>query len=70
MATSRTCPECDTINNGFSNADSCPACGFKYADRGPTKIAKGNAAVANVGYMVAALAGAIFVIGFITQAFS
>ena len=70
MAASRTCPECNTVNNGFTNADFCPACGFKYEDRGPTKIAKGNSAVTNVGYMVAALAGAVVLIGFISQVFS
>lgn len=70
MNNQATCPQCNAATNRVTNADFCPACGFKYADRSPTKIAKGNPAVATVGYIIAAAAGTIVLIGLLTGAFA
>lgn len=70
MTNPTTCPQCNTVNTGRSNADFCPACGFKYADRRPTEIAKNNQAVATAGYIIAALAGTVVLIGYLSGYFA
>ena len=48
-------------------ADACPACGFKYSDRGPTGIGQSVWPVANLSMIAAATAGAVFFVAWLVS---
>lgn len=69
MTTQTTCPQCNAVmaSERHTNADYCPACGFKFARRGRMEMAKGLPTLAAVGYILVALAGAVLLIGYLSR---